>query len=160
MQSKCPSCGELWVTPSGPANADILLAGEFPGEDEIKSGAPFTGRTGEILKQELRRNRAIKFEECRSANLWRHRKNKLCDIQKHKFLFLEELRKHKYALLMGSEFGKGLLYDGSVMDMIGRSIIIEGVICVVTINPAAIPKEGVGEFRESLKKFVEIVKHE
>lgn len=44
-----------FVPPSGPLDADIVLVGEAPGANEVKDQKPFTGRSGEILDEALRK---------------------------------------------------------------------------------------------------------
>ncbi|WP_035104620.1 uracil-DNA glycosylase [Desulfohalovibrio reitneri] len=56
--ARCRAC-RLWETRThavpgeGPAEADIMLVGEGPGEAEDLSGRPFVGRTGEFLNRFL-----------------------------------------------------------------------------------------------------------
>jgi len=155
----CPVCSEALVTPVGPENAPILLAGEYPGATEIETGIPFKGQTGDILRAELFRFNAFKYKDCRVGNLWLHKKTKTCDLTWHVEQFLEELRKHKVALLMGSEFGKGVLYEGSVNDRVGLTVDIVGVRCVIAPQPASIVKVGgsVGEFRFALRTLAKLI---
>lgn len=40
----------LLVPGEGNSNADIFLVGEAPGKEEIKSGKPFVGRAGKVLR--------------------------------------------------------------------------------------------------------------
>lgn len=58
---KCRDCG-LWqssktvcVWGDGPADASVVIIGEAPGENESKTGKPFTGRSGVLLRAELKR---------------------------------------------------------------------------------------------------------
>ena len=152
-------CGETLIVPIGPESASILLAGEYPGKDEIATGIPFKGQTGDILRSEIFRFNAFKYADCRVGNLWLHKKTKTCDLTWHVEQFLDELRKHKVALLMGSEFGKGVLYEGSVNDRVGLTTDIVGVRCVIAPQPASIAKAGgsVGEFRFALRTLSKLI---
>mgnify|MGYP001566956512 FL=1 len=53
MREECPKCGRMLVLPSGPVKSKILIAGEFPGFEEIRQGTPWIGKAGEILRTEL-----------------------------------------------------------------------------------------------------------
>lgn len=47
----CPVEGFVWG--SGPENPAIMLVGEAPGENEVETGIPFTGRAGKELMASL-----------------------------------------------------------------------------------------------------------
>ena len=47
----CPVDGFVWGT--GPENPAIMLVGEAPGENEVETGIPFTGRAGKELMASL-----------------------------------------------------------------------------------------------------------
>lgn len=55
----CERCPELCASRSrivngvGPAEADLLLVGEGPGEREDSEGEPFVGRSGDVLDEAL-----------------------------------------------------------------------------------------------------------
>jgi uracil-DNA glycosylase len=40
----------------GPSDADIMLVGQNPGQEEVKQGRPFVGRSGQYLNRVLQRN--------------------------------------------------------------------------------------------------------
>ena len=54
----CRNCG-LWqnatqtVFGDGPPNADIMLVGEVPGDQEDQQGKPFVGPAGKLLRAKL-----------------------------------------------------------------------------------------------------------
>lgn len=56
----CERCPDLVDSRSrivdgvGPADADLLLVGEAPGETEDAEGEPFVGRSGDVLDEKLR----------------------------------------------------------------------------------------------------------
>jgi uracil-DNA glycosylase len=66
------------VGSSGPKNANILIVGEAPGEDEEDQGVPFVGSSGKLLTQMLT-EAGIDREACRLTNVCRIRppKNKI-----------------------------------------------------------------------------------
>lgn len=53
----CPrfSSGRGFVPFDGPLDAELLLVGEQPGEQEIKEGKPFVGPSGKVLEKALAR---------------------------------------------------------------------------------------------------------
>ena len=62
LNPRCRKCG-LWetagtvcVSGDGPKDADIIVVGEAPGAAEARTGKPFMGESGQILRQELRKN--------------------------------------------------------------------------------------------------------
>ena len=71
----CPICSNLLVLPVGLKDASILLVGEYPGVEEVKSGFCWVGRGGEVLRSELARV-GIQYEQCRATNLWLHAPSK------------------------------------------------------------------------------------
>ena len=68
VRQACPICSNLLVLPVGPKDASILLIGEYPGVEEVKSGFCWVGRGGEVLRAELARV-GIQYEQCRATNL-------------------------------------------------------------------------------------------
>ncbi len=52
---ECKVCNRLangkLVPGEGPANAKVVFVGEAPGKEEIKSGRPFIGRAGKVLRE-------------------------------------------------------------------------------------------------------------
>src|SRR3546814_8622839 len=51
----CPlfAVGTQTVFGAGPADADVMLVGEQPGDQEDRAGAPFVGPAGRLLDQAL-----------------------------------------------------------------------------------------------------------
>lgn len=58
LQETWPTLGTPQMAMAGPANADVLIMGEGPGEDEDKQGRPFVGVSGELLTKILPRQHA------------------------------------------------------------------------------------------------------
>jgi uracil-DNA glycosylase family 4 len=149
---KCPACKAEGVGYAGPEDARIFLVGEFPGNQEMKLGKPFTGETGNILKKEIFRANLFQYKDCRIGNLWPHPKDKACKDGPHYDRLRKEMKKHEFTLLMGSEFAK-VLYEGKVMEMNGHVVDVDGCKAMVCVNPAIVLKAGVGEFRDTLVRF-------
>jgi len=151
---KCPHCNWTLVPFDGPEDAPILLVGEFPGDEEVEAERPFVGKTGKILRTEIARAH-IRWSQCRTGNLWQHKKNAECDMGWHIASLYTEFVKHKYVLMMGSEFA-GVFYPGKVTA--SSSLVYEhnGVLYVPTMNPASVPKSGVGELQLAIQRILEL----
>lgn len=73
--SKCPDLVEnrsRIVNGVGPVDADIVLVGEAPGENEDKTGEPFVGKSGSILNS-LLEDANLNREDIRITNTVRCR---------------------------------------------------------------------------------------
>lgn len=154
-RTKCPRCHDLMVYPSGPADSNILLVGEFPGHEEIRQGLCFVGQTGAILKAELAKI-GIQFSAVRATNLWQHYKDEdACDIEWHKEKMFNEFKNKKYILLMGSDVST-LLFNKGVMELSGLKMkhpLFPNIVFVVSPNPAILMHGPIGEFRLALNNF-------
>lgn len=62
----------IYVKPTGPRNAAIMLVGEAPGENEEREGRPFCGAAGYELTTELR-DAGLAFTECFVTNVIRYK---------------------------------------------------------------------------------------
>lgn len=72
---RCPALVESRsriVNGTGPEDADLLIVGEAPGEQEDREGEPFVGRSGSELDEKLREH-GIPREEVRITNCVRCR---------------------------------------------------------------------------------------
>lgn len=72
---KCPKLVESRsqiVNGVGPLDADLVLIGEAPGENEDKNGEPFVGRSGTVLDEELEKY-GVSRDEIRITNTVRCR---------------------------------------------------------------------------------------
>ena len=162
MRTPCADCGKLLVDPCGPPRSPILLLAEFPGFYEVKSGVPWTGPAGDILKKELRRV-GVMFEKCRATNLWSHEKdNKTCDFAAHWQRALTELSGRRAVLLMGSDVSNWFL-GISVSEVTGlmvKSDKLPKSVEVATIiwNPAIALHDKIGEVRLGIERFAEAVR--
>lgn len=165
MRDHCPQCNRALVKPNGPVDADVLIVGEFPGEEEVITGLPFVGRTGDVLRYELAVS-GITLERCRVTNLWLHDKSKAQDdecLNLGMSAMLQELyRPRKGVLFLGSElpplFGlppvttiSGIMFDE--IPMIGVPYP-----CMFLPNPAIVFHSSVGEIRHGLYVFSQFLK--
>lgn len=163
MRDKCDVCHRPLVSSCGPLDADILLVGEFPGWEEIKKGAPFVGRTEELLRDELAKV-GIQYRSCRMTNLWQHEIDaEGCNISYHVRELGKEMNRHKYILLMGSEITKTYLNKGimelSGMRLTGPLFPVHTVV-IAAPHPGTVFRGRIGEFRLALQKFVKYIQEE
>lgn len=155
--SSCPSCNSSLVRASGPKDAEILIIGEFPGDDEMAYGRPFVGAAGKVLRTEMRFAH-LEFSMCRITNVWLHTPNKEEDCFKFGMdAVLDEAKDRKAILLIGSEcanifIGKGVM-EIAGLELTGPMLFAD--LIMACPNPAIVfhPNQGVGEVRLSLKKF-------
>lgn len=152
----CSVCNtDKTCLPLGPEKSPILIIGEFPGHDEIRTGKPFTGATGSILMKELAFH-GIDIKQCRLTNLWLHEPNGnagcLVIGGQHA---IREAKGRKAVLLVGSDVVK-YFTEHSVMDVCGlrvKSNFISAPIIMACINPAEVFHGSIGELRLALQKF-------
>ena len=161
-KAPCLDCGKLLVDPCGPPRSPILLLAEFPGYYEVKSGVPWTGPAGDILKKELRRA-GIMYEKRRATNLWQHEKdNVTCTISGHWQRTISELQGRRAVLLMGSDVAKHLLGQ-AVSDVTGTFVksplLPKSVVAALAMyNPAICLHDKLGETRLGITRFAEAVR--
>lgn len=155
----CPICHTTeMVYPSGPKDADILLIGEYPGEDEIAKGKPMTGPMGQLLLQEMRRV-GIDMRMCRKTNIWMHKPNKNPKCFQYSLeQAIHEAAGRKAILLMGSDVVQTLcgISVGKVCGLSVTSPYLSAPLIMAMYNPAVIFQPGgvVGEIRLALEKLV------
>lgn len=158
----CTVCENMLVEPSGPSESPILIAGEFPGYQEVMEGKPFVGKAGEVLKSEAKRL-GFPLKACRITNLWLHTQPDKEDdwyagCEKESMdAFYREARGRQAILLLGSECANKLV-GKPVMQIAGlrvESPYLGAPIIICAPNPAVCLQEGkgVGEFRLALKRF-------
>jgi uracil-DNA glycosylase family 4 len=159
----CPICGSSdIVLPSGDENSPYLIIGTAPGTEEVKEHAPMVGKTGGVLKNELRRlGRDI--SEFRITNLYQHPvqlDKKDPNIPKcfeyGATLAIKEAVGKKAILLIGAETTKyftGLSVEThSGLRVSSQYLSCENIFCMV--QPTMVFKNGIGEVRLGLSKFI------
>jgi uracil-DNA glycosylase family 4 len=152
----CPICKSKDCVPAcGNEASKILIIGEFPGKDEIKSGRPFAGATGTILRTELGRL-GIDLGRIRIANLWLHEPNgsETCLMYSAQ-LIKKEAENKEAILLIGSDTVKYFcgLKVHSVTGLEVKSDYFSVPIIYACIQPATVFHGTFGELRLSLQKF-------
>ena len=144
----CPLKNEPHVLGSGPEHPKYVIVGEAPGRDEIKSGVPFIGRSGQLLNKVLAHHGIERSEVyvtntvlCRppgnrtpTAVEIRHCKERLfAEIKAHAPTAVLALGAPASKTLLGSKQGiTGLRIGGAKLsDNLG------GIPVVATFHPAA-----------------------
>jgi DNA polymerase len=169
MREECEICGDLLVMPAGPKDSPFLLVGAYPGWEEIRSGRPWVGNAGDVLKQELKRV-GYNLKLIRVTNLWMHRQpSKKEDryeeeLDYHFKRLVQEMQGRKSILLMGA-LPVSLLTGHNVTDVEGTLvngpyIPKEAEIVLAMRNPAAVLTDGavVGNVRHSIERWGELSK--
>jgi len=163
IEFTCPICGSTDVVPpSGDKDSPYLIIAAFPGKDEVKEHAPMVGKTGGVLGAELRKLGRDK-SEFRITNLFLHPPSTDKKDPNYEKCFnygaeqaIKEAVGRKAVLLIGAETVK-FLCGVSVEAYNGLRVTSQYLSCPVImacVQPTNVFKGGVGEFRESLKKFV------
>ncbi len=129
----------------GNPNADLMLIGEAPGEQEDKQGEPFVGAAGQLLNKILS---AIQFkrEDVYIANILKHRppgnRNPSPEERLRSLPYLLkqiELIQPKVILCLGKVSGTTLLNrDDSLKNMRGQFYPFRNSLLTVTYHPAAL----------------------
>ena len=148
---ECQACplGETrtkFVFGVGDANANLLLVGEAPGEQEDLKGEPFVGRAGKLLDNiltaiECQRGEGVYITnvlKCRPPN---NRDPLPSEVEKCESLLKEQicLIQPKLIVALGRVAGKTLLKkDIPLKSMRGKTHDYAGVPLMVTYHPAAL----------------------
>jgi len=156
----CPICKtEDCVPPVGSTKSTILIVGEFPGKDEVKSGKPFSGATGGVFRTELAKV-GLDLNRMRLCNLWQHlpNKNKECLDYGMKQV-IKEAKNKQAILLVGSDVVK-IFCDMGVSSVTGLKVTspyFSAPIVVACIQPAIVFNNSIGELQWSLRKFAKYI---
>lgn len=171
MSAACPVCTAETVRIVGDEQADILLIGSIPNDEELKYHKLFSGATGQIFRRELFRNADIEINSCRLALLWYHENNKNDDcLAVSAEMVIQEMIGRKYIILIGAQ-AVNYFTVGLSVDKINGLEITEAVKISETdyinpnqskvwalVNPSSIFARGIGELRfglQSIKRGME-----
>lgn len=154
----CPICKSTDCVPaSGKKHSKIFLIGEFPGEDEVRTGKPFSGATGGVLRAELAKLGAD-LSQFRIANMWLHKPNHNEDCLKYSIeQVIKEAKGKEAILLIGSDTVK-YFCDKKVSQINGlevKSDYLSAPLIMCCIQPAIVFHSVIGELRFALKRFSE-----
>lgn len=137
----------MLVKPTGPKNAKIVIIGEAPGPEEIRTGIPFTGTSGELLNQCLISSGLVR-EELYLTNVVKVRPpdNKLDrlgelghTVEEFYPILYKELREVKpnVIIALGATPLLALTGQTSITKYRGSVMEWEGIKVIPAIHPAA-----------------------
>lgn len=169
---RCPICKDKKLVPAaGPEDADVLLAGPFPGWEEIKDGIPWVGNAGKVLRAELGRS-GIQFDKCRVTNLWQHEPSPTGTKRNPNPIYEDEINWHfdqlrsefngrTTVLLLGS-LTTEILGLGPVSKVAGTRVHSEYFpktveVVIAAYNPAQVLHGLVGETRYAIEAFADAI---
>lgn len=162
----CSVCGSTkCVDPCGPEKSSYIIIGSYPGEDEVKGGIPFSGKTGVVLKSELRKV-GLDFASFRVTNLWKHlpNANPKC-MQEGAEAAIAEAKGRQVVLLIGAEAVKFFCnlsvegYNGLPV----KSNYLSAPLIVACVQPTTVYHGGLGEIRLTIQKLsrkIEVLENE
>ena len=181
----CPVCEHYQlVSADGPKDSKLLLVGEYPGVEEIKTGHPWVGEAGQVLNEELERA-GLNRDYIRVTNLWLHAppakpraappRMKLAlekwtaatkaydaEFRFHYTQLLKEMVGRKGILLMGSDVTEALL--GVTVTSVAGCFVKSDIlpkIALAMMNPAIVFRSGpegtLGETRMAIRRWAEAV---
>lgn len=129
----------------GNPNADLMIIGEAPGQEEDRQGEPFVGKAGQLLNKILK---AINFDrdDVYIANILKHRppgnRNPNPDERLRSLPYLMrqiDLIQPKVILCVGKVSGTTLLKkEDSLRNLRGKFYPFRGAELTVTYHPAAL----------------------
>lgn len=158
----CPNCGKLLVQPVGNPKSPILLVGDYPDFEDVRTGRCLSGslddyrmNTRKVLYAEMVRV-GIQLDNVRYTNLWQHAKDeKECKIDWHMDRVMSEIKGKSYVFLMGSDASRAIVGESS-MDVAGLKFKLTAfpkVVFVVAPSPATLINGSIGDFRLALTRF-------
>lgn len=156
----CPICNRTDVVPAcGPEDSPILLIGTSPSDEEVKAGQPFAGKTGGVLKTELRLA-GLDFGSLRVMNLWQHPANENEKCKEHgASACISEAQGKQAILLIGAETVK--FFTGKSVEAYNGLLVPSSYfscpIVVAMVQPTTVFHNSCGELRLSLQKFSRMV---
>ncbi|MEM2114417.1 MAG: uracil-DNA glycosylase [Candidatus Caldarchaeum sp.] len=146
---RCNLC-PLWrgrtnaVPGEGNQQAEVMIVGEGPGEEEDLQGRPFVGRSGRLLTEAMEKA-GLRREEVYITNVVKCRppENREPSPEERstcvgKYLFRQmEAVKPRMVLLLGSVAVQTLLGKPSITAVRGRAFEKDGIVYFCTYHPAA-----------------------
>ncbi len=150
---KCPLQGSIQVETDGPKNCDLFVIQEAPGEDELQTGIPSSGRAGQLLRGTLS-NLGIdaptigNSTQCRPPGV--EALEAECRLACHSRLMADiSERNPKLILALGAPVAKSLIGLDKVMEHVGEFYDLPetDIKVLVGLNPAFHLRSLTGEGR-------------
>ncbi len=169
-REKCPKCDYWMVADRGSVSAPYMIAGSYPGFEEIKQGYAMVGQMSQLLNIELARVGLV-YQQFLFTNLWLHQypaekeKGREKIIENHNPFFIEEFYKKtknkKAILIAGSECVRTLtghkVEDVTGLDVRDLLIVPLKVPVIASVNPASAFHSVIGEVRISLQHLKDVI---
>ncbi|MFP3133224.1 MAG: uracil-DNA glycosylase [Nitrososphaeria archaeon] len=143
----CKNCN-LWqyatqaVLGEGPQDAKIMIVGEAPGKEEDRTGRPFVGRAGKLLRDTIG---SYLIKKVYITNVLKHRppnnrKPKKGEIEACSKFLLEEIKilKPKVIIALGSTASKFLTGEEKINVAFEKEYEFMGAKVLVNYHPAAV----------------------
>lgn len=166
LRVQCPMDGDV--------NAEILIIGEGPGQNEVNAELPFVGESGKLLWNSLRSYHILR-SDCYITNVCKRQislgKNTRHPVDasewiKWKHLIeweIDQLPNIKHILCMGNAGLDALFGIGSGITKIRGSVLsYKSCNALVTFNPAAVIREPLNEivFLMDIRRFNDVVQND
>lgn len=158
IRKPCPICHKLLVFPTGSEKSEILLVGEQPGYEDVRSGSVyFEGKIGDALRSELMKA-GLPIQNCRLTNLWLHAADeKECELKYHIDALIKEFKGRKHILLMGPKVvtaltGKSGNFSGLPVKVLNYTNVMAAP------SMATLLAAPIGDWKLSLERFVSKIK--
>jgi DNA polymerase-1 len=138
----CPLRGRRRVGPEGSLDAEIVIVGEAPGEEEEKQGRPFIGYSGEILRSvlealdvDMSKVYITNVVKCRPPNNQLTKEMvKCCKVRLEQELM--RLRRRRLIIALGSTAKEFFSIPGAMGDARGKIVDTKYGKVLVTWHPA------------------------
>lgn len=163
--SNCRKCS-LWRTTTnvcvwgdGPTDAEVTFIGEAPGEAEARSGKPFMGRSGQLLRSTtkevgLKSAYITNVVKCRPPNNREPTKEEIIACREY---LDEELAtvKSKAVVALGATASKAVLKKAKITQVHGQILEKDGRVTMPCYHPAYVLRDPGRQpaFRAALEKL-------
>lgn len=167
---ECTACGLCESTKNvcvwGDGEGEGFLIGEAPGQAEARTGKPFMGQAGQLLRPILEEYGIedpyiTNVAKCRPPG---NRKPEPSEIKACKPYLLEEIetRKPKAILLLGATAMKAMIGKTGITQMNGQIVEKDGIKYVCSFHPAYILRDPTkeGQMRVALSRYAQVLKGE
>ncbi len=135
--------GQL-VVGEGSATAKVVFIGEAPGKEEIKTGRPFVGRSGTLLREWIKNTDLTEKDTFITSSIKYLPKNYITpkpkDIEHGRIHLLQQLKviKPKVVVLLGNSATVSQLNTKlSISKAHGTVVVIDGLKYFISYHPAA-----------------------
>jgi|WetSurMetagenome_2_1015567.scaffolds.fasta_scaffold00049_15 uracil-DNA glycosylase len=160
--AQCPICKKGIVQPRGNKKSQILVIAPSPTLDDLKSGYPFAGVYGNIMRMELGKW-GVDLFQLRYTCLWLHDIVKKDEAERewHMQQAIQEAIGKEAVLMLGSEV-VGAFFPGLTATAVSgipmKADLLSAPLVMGTLNPLSLIQGSHGEFSMAIYKFCNIIK--